>query len=695
MSKLNKFLKLIRLEQWWVYKIAPAVGLYLLFRQGVEWVAIAQVVAGISLAAMYTSLSNDFFDLNSDARAGKFNRLASFRRWPRRVLLLTTVGLGAAFALILPTFEAQILYAALWLNWTFYSAPPVRTKERGAWGAISDASGSHLIPTLFVAALAGPITASPTLLLAIAWSLMWGIRGIVWHQLLDFAGDKASGVSTWAVRWRSEKLQRFAERRLFPVEVLLFAALSIQVPHGLLGLLLFALLSLALHHTGAVKLTVVKPSLTAKLALYDWYILGFPLWVAACWAPAAIPVFVLLFARHLWALFRLLSDQIHAALFRRPKNLSQVQALQRQAKAPVTIAITHDCSRTGAPLILLEILKEWRQNHADTLIVLAVNGGEIESEYRAVCDDFLVVRPEMEAELAHFAASLTHARVLANSFVSRDLAAIFKSAGHPVTLLVHEFTRHESREAMTTATEAADRIILPSSAVLADFRASLARYDLSVAPGTLEVLPQGVFPRFVDESVEVPAKSPSSPFRIVGAGTKDWRKGIDLFVTTAFELQRLAPEAQFEFVWFGTHSEAMPYALPYTLSMAENFGVADRIQFREPLEDLRPELAQADAFLMSSRIDPYPCVVLEAMAMGTPVVLFDKATGSTDFIEAHGGGEVVAYLATKAAAEILNNWIHNPEIAAKLGETARKAVRAHATFAPYAAAIYERTHSQS
>jgi glycosyltransferase involved in cell wall biosynthesis len=692
MGKLNKFLKLIRLEQWWVYKIAPAVGLYLLFRQGIEWIPFAQVVAGIFLAAMYTSLSNDFFDLDSDARAGKFNRLASFRRWPRRMLLLATVGMGAAFTLTLSTVEAQILYAALWLNWTFYSAPPVRTKERGAWGAISDASGSHLIPTLFVAALAGPLSASPVLILAVAWSLMWGIRGIVWHQLLDFAGDKASGVSTWAVRWRSEKLQRFAERRLFILEVLLFAALSAQVPNALLGLLLFALFSLALHHKKAVVLTVVKPVQGAKLALYDWYILGFPLWVAAVWAPVAIPIFALLFARHLWAFVRLLTDQIQSALLRRPKGSSEFQALQRYAKSPVTLAITHDCSRTGAPLIMLEILKEWRQSHRGSLVVLAVNGGEIESEFRAVCDDFLVVRPEMEAELAHFAASLSEARVLANSFVSRDLAAIFKSAGHPVTLLVHEFTRHESREAMKTAAEAADRIILPSSAVLADFRASLARFDLSVSSDALEILPQGVFPRFLEDPVEVPAKLEGQPFRIVGAGTKDWRKGIDLFVTTAFELLRLAPDARFEFVWFGTHSEAMPYALPYTLSMAEAFGVADRVHFEEPLEDLRPELARADAFLMSSRIDPYPCVVLEAMAMGTPVVLFDKATGSTDFIEAHGGGEVVPYLATKAAAEILKNWIDNPEKAAKTGETARKAVRAHATFAPYAAAIYARTH---
>ena len=693
MEKLNKFLKLIRLEQWWLYKIAPAVGLYLLFHQGVEWVVLAQVVAGIFLAAMYTSLSNDFFDLNSDARAGKFNRLATFRRWPRRMLLLATVGVGAAFGLTLPTFEAQILYAALWLNWTFYSAPPVRTKERGAWGALSDASGSHLIPTLFVAALAGPLTASPLLIFALAWSLMWGIRGIVWHQLLDFEGDKASGVATWAVRWRSEKLQRFAERRLFVLEVLLFAALSTQVPHALVGLLLFVLFTGALHHKKVAKLTVVKPVQGAKLALYDWYILGFPLWVAAVWAPAAMPVFALLFARHLWGFVRLFLDQIHSAFLRHPQSQSELRALQRHAKSPVTIAITHDCSRTGAPLILLEILKEWRQNHAGPLIVLAVNGGEIESEYRAVCDDFLVVRPSIEAELAPFAASLSEARVLANSFVSRDLAAIFKSAGHPVTLLVHEFTRHESKEAMNTATQAADRIVLPSQAVLADFRASLTRFELSVAPDALEVLPQGVFPRFLESPAASPEKSVNRPFRVVGAGTKDWRKGIDLFVTTAFELQRLAPDARFEFVWFGTPSEPMPYALPYTLSMAEAFGVADRVHFEEPLEDLRPELARADAFLMSSRIDPYPCVVLEAMAMGTPVVLFDKATGSTDFIEAHGGGGVVPYLATKAAAEILSNWIHNPETAAKTGETARKAVCAHATFAPYAAAIYARTHN--
>jgi glycosyltransferase involved in cell wall biosynthesis len=51
----------------------------------------------------------------------------------------------------------------------------------------------------------------------------------------------------------------------------------------------------------------------------------------------------------------------------------------------------------------------------------------------------------------------------------------------------------------------------------------------------------------------------------------------------------------------------------------------------------------ADVLLLCSRIDPFPSVVLEAFAMGVPVIGFDKGQGCREMIADSGFGTVVTY----------------------------------------------------
>jgi UDP-glucose:(heptosyl)LPS alpha-1,3-glucosyltransferase len=55
-------------------------------------------------------------------------------------------------------------------------------------------------------------------------------------------------------------------------------------------------------------------------------------------------------------------------------------------------------------------------------------------------------------------------------------------------------------------------------------------------------------------------------------------------------------------------------------SLAASLGVADRVRFAGPTQDPRPFYRDADFFVLPTRHDPCSLVVLEALAMGLPVI---------------------------------------------------------------------------
>ena len=717
-ARLLKFGKLIRTQQWWRFKIAPALGMFLLFFAatgaewtGETWLSFALVAVSIATAAAYTSLSNDLFDIQSDAAAGKHNRLAHLSTTQRLIIIGATAGVGLGCTWAMPSTTARLLYFALWVNWTLYSAPPVRTKNRGALGALSDAIGSHLLPTALVIELAGWDWRAGILLpaIAIGWSLMWGLRGIVWHQLLDYQGDKQSNVKTWAVKLAPHRLQRIAVYRLFPIELALFAALSWHVPHGLLGLAAIAFAQVVLHLDGVMRIHIVEPG--QRLALYDWYIIGLPIWLAAWTQPWVLPIFPLFFWKAFDDLTLPLAIQGKKLLVLREgfeRNLDQTRH-NLPPNRPILIAVTHECSRTGAPLILLELLKAWRQQHDDHIVLITLRAGELDDAFREVSDAFLVspdppsnmtgralnmLRHELPKWTAHH-----QVRAVVNSAVSGDVAGAIGACGIPVTALVHEFASTVYDNALIGLYHHTQRIIFPSRIVRSAFRKAIAK--LPPAPNgvpELHVMPQGLFPHFLepfdtDASLPTSAGIPADAFVVLGMGTRDWRKGIDLFVMAAdlIARRRADDDREVHFVFVGSEAPWMPYAEPYTLHAIEMMGLEKRVHFVDAVSDSRPWFAAADAFFMSSRVDPYPCVVLEAMSAGLPVVLFEDGAGSAEFIAEYGGGEVVPHLDVAAAAAVLERWAR--EGTADLGREAAEAVRAEAEWGAYAERVWSAVHN--
>lgn len=110
-------------------------------------------------------------------------------------------------------------------------------------------------------------------------------------------------------------------------------------------------------------------------------------------------------------------------------------------------------------------------------------------------------------------------------------------------------------------------------------------------------------------------------FLFVGSGFA--RKGLD----AALAALALAGGGDFVLAAAGRDRRAQHFA-----ALAQRLGVAARVRFLGGRDDVRPLYAAADCFILPTRYDPFPNTVLEALAMGLPVIVGARS----------GAAEVVA-----------------------------------------------------
>ncbi|MEH2236059.1 tetratricopeptide repeat protein [Nostoc sp.] len=273
----SSFSKIIRGGDWWLYKLPPLLAIayaeILLMNFPVIQLilTVLALLFSISSVAAYGHIVNDIFDIEVDQRVGKNNSMAQFSSWQRLLLCI----LFAVTGFVLPTLMnfgtlAIILLGINYLLPTLYSAPPLRLKEKGIWGIISDAAGAHAIPTLFVATTFLHLSASPqpqSIILTIAataWSFCAGIRGIILHQLWDRENDLKSDVKTLVTKLNVEKVRFWISYIIFPTEILLLSLLVLVISRFAPILLLFFILYL-LSKTINIKLGLANAFDTAPI----------------------------------------------------------------------------------------------------------------------------------------------------------------------------------------------------------------------------------------------------------------------------------------------------------------------------------------------------------------------------------------------------------------------------------------------
>lgn len=288
--RLVDIARLTRAEQWWSYKLSPMLAIYYatllrcgsgIVDAGWRWLPL---VAGVAACAVYVSLSNDLADRQDDRVAGKPNRLEG----KSAAFVIAALGAPIALGVVVAWFWRSNLilllaFAGSWICFSAYSFAPLRLKARGVWGVAADAAGAHGFPALLAVLLAYDAAGqAPNLIWCICivgWSGAFGLRGILWHQLLDSAADQKSATATFVQRHGAGITRAIVQRLLFPSEFLLLLASLWLVPgrFSMCALALYAFYLLAKVIRFDVRPTLVTSIPRYVLVLVEFYVVIWPL----------------------------------------------------------------------------------------------------------------------------------------------------------------------------------------------------------------------------------------------------------------------------------------------------------------------------------------------------------------------------------------------------------------------------------
>ncbi|MBV9734943.1 MAG: glycoside hydrolase family 99-like domain-containing protein [Acidisphaera sp.] len=360
-----------------------------------------------------------------------------------------------------------------------------------------------------------------------------------------------------------------------------------------------------------------------------------------------------------------------------------VAGLVSPANAAGLLLIGHDAFPAGSQHLLLHLGRQLRRVHGVRVGFLLLDGGALEAEYAAVAP-VTVARDTADAsrrlEELHAAGFRT---AIVNTCAAAQVCPLLAKLGITATLLVHELPRLiEERGLLEAARQgaAAARHVVFAAGCVRDRFAALVPLD----PARAVVLAQGCYrqPAF---SAEARARLRrhwglgSEDVLALGMGYADLRKGFDLFLQVWRALRRRGRRVHL--AWAGAMDPAMQAYLGAEIAAAEATGSFRLLGWREDVGDV---LSAADLLLLTSREDPLPTTVLEAMSVGTPVLAFAESGGAPELLLRHRAGEVVPLADTEAMARRVA--AHRPPRRAARQRLAEQVLRSCA-FGPYAESL--------
>lgn len=382
------------------------------------------------------------------------------------------------------------------------------------------------------------------------------------------------------------------------------------------------------------------------------------------------------------------------------KRLGRALTVERLSPPlPRLLFVSHEATRTGAPKIVLNLLKYivgQAHVHCETLLH---QGGHLTWEFAQHSSVHCLDLPrEFSDSLERKMDKIFHHKLgglpdlaICNSMESRFIAHELHRLGLPIVFLIHELPLSYRAEDFETVYRVSDRIVFPVRTVR-DSVFDKAPFDA----GKTCIMPQGLLdPEFGTTVTRAESRRqvceelslPQDAFIVLGCGTLDLRKGIDHFASIAREIIGLNQSSRpFRFVWVGEGPRWMHSPHHYIELDIGRTAANGQVHFIGERKVVDSYFVAADAFLLSSRVDPFPCVVHEAMAAGLPVVAFDKSGGAVEALH-DGAGIIVPYGDYRQAAEAILALAEQPLMAERIRQRAKRRVHRDYRFTDYAEKI--------
>ena len=376
------------------------------------------------------------------------------------------------------------------------------------------------------------------------------------------------------------------------------------------------------------------------------------------------------------------------------------------------IFIGHEATRTGAPGILLKLIQHFDSYAGIECISILDQDGPLLAEHAKVSHTFVmrnnrlkvyrgeIAKEEMFAELDDLMVQFDDnipLGVFCNCAETRLYAEYFHRLDMPVVFLMHEIADLYPIAELQMVTSSSDYLIFPAQFVADAFHRALPTDELHH-----RVLPQGLLRDSFGDLArgnraalfrEWKLPIPEEAFIVLGCGTVDGRKGFDHFVATARKVRDASFARPVRFLWVGGRRDwrinegAQWDTTGYWSSWdLKQHGLEQTLLVVPEVSDPEPFFVEADVFLLTSRLDPFPCVVHEAMASRLPVIGF-SGTGGAPEAFLPDCGIAVNYPDTSAMADAILTLASDEPGRRRMGEAGRRRVKSDYRFDAYAERI--------
>lgn len=364
--------------------------------------------------------------------------------------------------------------------------------------------------------------------------------------------------------------------------------------------------------------------------------------------------------------------------------------------------VSHEASRTGAPIALLTFIRWFRENSSHQFEILLKEGGELEAEFKALgpttvlgadrhsgltlLERAMANRMGMR-ELARKKRDMRMRRRLArfrdvdliyiNGVTCSSLLKFFDLSRAKVIAHIHELNfpfKYVLRDADKEALFAKTDLFVACSAAVKHVLTERQGAPESKVVICHEFIADSNPSRSTSAERQAVKKSlgfPKDALIVGGAGAAEWRKGVDLFAHLAATLPPDIAGRPVRLLWVGGETNSQFFK--GLMHEIEQSRVEDRLHITGYKEDPMPFFNVFDVFVITSREDPFPLVCLEAAALGKPTVCFDSG-GIQEFVS-EDAGVVVAYPRVDSMAAAVTELLLSPDRRKELGKTARAKIK--------------------
>ena len=335
--------------------------------------------------------------------------------------------------------------------------------------------------------------------------------------------------------------------------------------------------------------------------------------------------------------------------------------------------VSHDASRTGAPILLLRLIQEIKKKATNfEIIILLKSDGALKEDFEQLGKTFVWgplknrkkgIKEKILSRLDFMLSRKNIAFlkefnsvdiVFNNTITNASLLKEIPLNGKKVFSYFHELKVvseiYATKDDVNFLKNISDKIFVPSLAVkkflnneylIPEEKVLFLNY---IIPSKNNVSDKTLLRPSIEYAI------PEDKFLVGLCGTLHWRKGYEFLPLIARKIVHIDKIADIHFLWIGAIKESFEYKI--LKDDLQKLELESYFTFIQPLQDITPYLLKINILALPSREDAFPLVVLEAAALEVPSICFANAGGVPEFI-GDNAGLIVDYLDVDGMAKAI------------------------------------------